>query len=110
MKIGLFGQRLTFTEELRAATFGAHARLQAEPYFQALAACQLSLESYVGQLRALAVIHGALEQALDHSDDSRVASVWTPGRHRLPRLLEDLRYFAPRAVSDLREAAEASMA
>jgi hypothetical protein len=63
MKTGIFGQQLTLIEELKAATFPAHARLQTAPFFQALAACQLPLESYVGQLRALSVIHGVLEQA-----------------------------------------------
>jgi heme oxygenase len=109
MKTGLFGQQLTLMEELRAASFLAHARLQTAPFFQALAACQLPLESYVGQLRALAVIHSVLEQALDSCPDARVAAVWNHGLGRLPRLLQDLRFFEPRAVADLKEAAEAAL-
>ncbi len=35
MKTGIFGQQLTLLEELKAATFLAHARLQCEPFFQA---------------------------------------------------------------------------
>ena len=64
MKSGLFGQQFSLMEELKAVTFSAHAQLQTAPLFQALAACQLPLESYVGQLRALLAIHGAIEQAL----------------------------------------------
>ena len=53
MKAGLFGQELNLMEELKAPIFTAHSRLQATPLFPALAACQLPLESDVGQLRAL---------------------------------------------------------
>jgi heme oxygenase len=109
MNSGLFGQRLTLMEELKAATFLAHARLQTAPFFQALAACQLPLESYVGQLRALSVMHGALEQALESCPDERVASVWNRDMRRLPRLQQDLRFFEPRAVADLKEATEAAL-
>ena len=108
-KTGLFGQRLTLMEELRAETFAAHARLQCAPYFQALAACRLPLESYVGRLRALAAIHGVLEQALASCVDARVASVWTIDMCKLPLLQQDLRYFEPRTVADLREAVEAAL-
>ncbi|MCX6875225.1 MAG: biliverdin-producing heme oxygenase [Verrucomicrobia bacterium] len=109
MKPGLFGQQLTVMEELKAATFVAHGRLQTAPFFQALAACQLPLESYVGQLRALSVIHGVLEQALAACADERVASVWNNDMRKLPLLQQDLRYFEPRAVADLKEAGEAAL-
>jgi heme oxygenase len=109
MKAGLYGQQLTLMEELKAATFLAHARLQAAPFFQALVACQLPLESYVGQLRALSVIHGVLEQTLASRPDERVASVWNLEMRKLPMLQQDLRYFEPRAVADLKEAMEAAL-
>ncbi len=109
MKRGLYGQQLTVMEELKAETFLAHARLQAVPFFQALAACQLPLESYVGQLRALATVHEVLEQALESCTDPRVASVWNGEMRKGPLLQQDLRYFEPRAVADLREAVEAAL-
>jgi len=109
MKAGLFGQQLSLMEELKAATFSAHARLQTAPFFQALAACQLPLESYVGQLRALSAIHGVIEQALARSSDLRVASVWNDAMGKLPLLMQDLRYFEPRTVADLKEAVEAAL-
>jgi heme oxygenase len=109
MNTGLLGQQLTLMDDLKAATLPAHGRLQTAPFFQALAACQLPLESYVGQLRALSVLHGVLEQALASCPDERVASVWNPDMRRLPRLLQDLRYFEPRAVADLKEATEAAL-
>jgi len=109
MKPGLFGQQLTLTEQLKAATFSAHARLQTAPLFAALAACQLPLESYVGQLRAPAVIHGVLEQALAGCTGERGAAVWKADMGKLSLLQQDLRYFEPRAVADLKEAVDAAL-
>jgi heme oxygenase len=109
MKPGLLGQSLSLMEELKAASFAAHARLQTAPFFAALAACQLPLESYVGQLRALALIHSQLEQTLAECSDARVASIWSDDRRKVPLLLQDLRYFEPRRVADLKEAATAAL-
>lgn len=109
MKTGLFGQQLSLMEELKAATFTAHVRLQSAPFFQALASCQLPLESYVGQLRALAIIHGVLEHALSNCLDERVASVWNADMCRVPALQRDLHYFEPRAVADLKEPIAAAL-
>lgn len=107
---GLFGQHLTLMEEIRATTFKVHAGMQGAPYFEALAACRLPLESYVGQLRALAVIHGVLEETLASCADPRVASVWQDDMRKVPLLQQDLRYFEPRTVADLKEAVEAAIA
>ena len=109
MKTGLLGPQLSLMEELKAATLAAHARLHTAPFFQALAASQLPLESYVGQLRAMSVIHGVLEQAVESCPDARVGSIWNSGMRKLPRLQQDLRYFEPRAVADLKEAVEAAL-
>lgn len=109
MKTGLFGQQLTLMEELRAATFLAHARLQTAPFFETLAACQLPLESFIGQLRALAVVHAVIEQAIEHCPDERVNSVWHVDMRRLPSLHQDLRFLEPRAIADLKEAATAAL-
>jgi len=110
MKAGLFGQRLSLMEMLRAETFAAHARLQGVPYFGALFACQLPLESYVGQLRALAVIHTELERELEASQDACIRAVWRADMRKLPLLEHDLHGFEPRAVADIREAADQEQA
>ncbi len=109
MKPGIFGQQLSLMEQLKAGTFAAHARLQGAPFFAALAACELPLESYVGQLRALALIHGVLEASLADCGDARVASVWHTGLAKMHLLQTDLRYFEPRSVADLSEAVTAAM-
>ena len=96
-------------QELKAGTFAPHARVQAAPFFAALASCQLPMESYVGQLRALAIIHGTLESALENSTEARVAAVWRPEMRKVPLLQQDLRYFEPRAVADLKDSVEAAL-
>lgn len=110
MAPGLFGQRLSLMEMLEAATFAAHARLHGVPYFGALFVCRLPLESYVGHLRALAVIHAELERELDACRDDRVGSVWRADMRKLPLLEHDLHVFEPRTVADIREAAEVAVA
>jgi heme oxygenase len=109
MKNGIFGQQLTLMEELKAATFLAHVQLQSAPFFQALVACQLPLESYVGQMRTLSILHGVIEHALESSQEQRITSVWNREMCRLPQLQNDLRFFEPRSVADLREATESAL-
>ena len=96
-------------EELKAATQPAHRRLETAPFFSALAACQLPVESYVGQLRALAVIHSVLEQALASCADPRISSVWNCEMRKLPLLQNDLRFFEPRTVADVKEGVDAAL-
>jgi len=69
----------------------------------------LPLEAYIGQLRALSSIHGVIEPALANCIDERIASVWHNSMRKLPLLQQDLRYFEPRTVADLKEAVEAAL-
>lgn len=108
METGLLRQRLTLMEELKAASFLAHSRLHCAPFFVALAACQLPLESYVGQLRALALVHGVLEQALGDCTDDKVALVWRPDMQKLALIAQDLHYFEQRHVPDLKASVAAA--
>ncbi len=50
--------------QLREATRAQHARVDALPFFATLAARDLPLASYVGLLRALALLYTTLEQEL----------------------------------------------
>ena len=109
MQATLFGQQLTLMEELKAATWTAHARLQAAPFFQALESCHLPLESYVGQLRALLAIHAVVEQAMMDCVDDRVGSVFSEDMRKLVLLRKDLQYFEPRTVADLKEAVDVAL-
>jgi len=95
--------------ELSAAARLPRDRMQALPFFQAASAGQLPLESYLGYLRALAVVHGALEQALADSRHAAVAAVWSDDLRKLPLLLKDARFFEPRGVADIPDAANAAL-
>jgi heme oxygenase len=96
--------------DLREATRDAHARLEDLPYFQALAQGTLPIESYVGHLRGLAVLHGVLERALQGAQDDRLQAVWTENLRRLPRLQADLDHFTPQSVLDIAPAHQAASA
>jgi heme oxygenase len=75
---------------LREGTREAHAALEALPFSLALQAGTLDHRGYVDFLRAMALLHEAVEGALDGSGDGTVAAVWHPGLRRLPALEEDL--------------------
>ncbi len=109
MKPERMGDQLTLSEALKAATASDHNRLHDAPMFAALTAGQLPLESYVGQLRALTIIHGVLEPALDGCLDERIAAVWRRDMAKLPMLYQDLRYFEPRGVADLQASVAAAL-
>ena len=85
---------------LKAETKDYHSKLESLPYFKALIAHQLPLECYVNQLRALAVIHGVLENEIAASGDRRVSAIWDNELRKLPLLEEDIAFFKPRVVSD----------
>jgi hypothetical protein len=69
----------------------------------------LPLESYVGQLGALEVIHGVYEQVLASCANPRIGSVWNHEMWRLPLLQNEMRFFASRTVPDLKEALDVAL-
>jgi hypothetical protein len=56
--------QLRMTETLRTQTADLHLRLHELPFFAAMESSELSLVSYVGQLRAMAVVHAAMERSI----------------------------------------------
>jgi heme oxygenase len=100
----------TIMERLKQDTEPFHRRLESLPFFQALADHVLPLESYIGQLKSLSVIHAVLEKEIAGAEDEQVASVWGDRMKKLPFLEDDLRYFNARALPDLKKAVEASLA
>ena len=95
------GDRKTVMEQLRAATRGHHQRLESLAFAQALAQGTLPLHSYVGYLRAMAVIHGVLEGELSRSKDPAVMAVWKDSMRKLPLLMDDLDSFASQLIGDV---------
>ena len=76
--------------ELRGAVREQHARMEALPFISALVNGQLPLESYVGQLRAMAVIHNTLEHELSFADNLQVKTMLLDLPSRLTHLRRDL--------------------
>ena len=59
-------------ERLKQETQAYHTKLEALPYFKALMEHRLPLTCYVRQLKALAIIHRSLENALSDSNNQFV--------------------------------------
>lgn len=86
-------QSTTPMRRLRRETHQDHLHTEDLPFFRALSAAKLAPVSYVGLLRALSVVHEALEQALTDTRDPRLAAVWNEDMRRLPLLDRDLAAF-----------------
>jgi heme oxygenase len=96
-------------EQLRTKTHELHAQIEALPFVEALSNRRLPLESYVGQLRAMAILHGVLEHALTHLTHAAVASVWEARMAKLPLIESDLAYLQPHAGGEIRAASEEAL-
>jgi heme oxygenase len=95
---------------LREATREVHDQLQALPWFHALERGELPIESYVGQLRGMAVLHGVLEHETPTAHDERLNAVWREDMRRFPQVQQDLAFFATQNVFDIPLAHEAASA
>jgi len=95
---------------LKGETKEYHSMIESLPYFKALISHQLPLECYVNQLRALAVIHGVLENEIAAIEDKRVSAIWDNELRKLPLLEEDIAFFKPRVVSDAASSIAAALA
>ena len=93
---------------LREATRETHGQIQALPWFHALERCELPIESYIGQLRGMAVLHGVLEHETPIAHDARLNAVWQEDMRRFPQIQQDLAFFATRNVFDIPKAHEAA--
>jgi heme oxygenase len=100
----------TLMTHLRQATRQAHDQLEKLPWFQALERGELPIESYVGQLRAMAVLHGVLEHEAPSARDARLNAVWREDMRRFSSVQQDLAFFASRNVFDIPTAHEAANA
>jgi len=95
---------------LRRETEAFHLRLESHPFFEALTAHRLPLESYVRQLRALAVIHSVFEREAPRCDHPKVNAVWRDDLRKLDLLLLDLDSLGGVTVLDSLPATDAALA
>ena len=95
---------VTLMDSLKEAIGEQHARMEELPFIIALTNGQLPLESYVGQLRALAVIHGTLEHELAQVTSAEISTLLLDRPSRLVHLRKDLSVFDQLFIPDIEAA------
>jgi heme oxygenase len=98
----------SLSDQLRGSTRAAHDRLERLPFAAALADGSLPVESYVGYLRAMAIVHAVIEHELPIETDPRIDAVWNDEMRRLPPLQLDLAHFARQDIGDILPAQQAA--
>jgi heme oxygenase len=86
-------ENINIMERLKVQTRKLHIMAHELPFFKALFKRELKIDSYVGQLRALAIIHEVLEREMASSDHPAVKSVLNGCMPKLPLLTRDIGYF-----------------
>ncbi|MDB4990623.1 MAG: biliverdin-producing heme oxygenase [Myxococcaceae bacterium] len=80
-------------ERIRAATLELHQQLETQTYSRALLDGSLPIALYASFLRALWILHGELEQALERAREPALRAVFDPASLKRRALLErDLAY------------------
>jgi heme oxygenase len=97
---------VTLMDCLKEAIQERHARIEGLPYITALTAGTLPLQSYVGQLRAMAVIHATLEHELGQLPLEGLTGLFLSRPSRLAHLRADLAAFDNRYLPDCLAATE----
>jgi heme oxygenase len=95
---------------LRAETRALHEQLMGLPYFAALTSREGELTSYVGHLRAMAIVHGAMDRELPRLADHAVVSVWRPELAATELLKRDHAFFRARHIPDIPRALDEALA
>ena len=90
-----------FLEQLRSATWHRHEAFEKLPFIRALTDGTLPLQSYIAQLRGLAIIFSALEQSLAQSSSPLVIRIRPLMKSRFAMLCADLALFAPQLLPDI---------
>jgi heme oxygenase len=94
-------QPTSLLDSLRSSTWHRHENFERLPFVTGLINGTLPLESYIAQLRGLAVIFSALEQTLAHSRTLLLERLKPLLRSRFELLCADLAFFTPRLVPDI---------
>lgn len=94
----------TLMKSLKDATLWRHSRMEAQPFVVALTNGELPLNSYVAQLRAMAVIHGTLDHELCFLQQTPVTALIQARPSRLAQLRTDLGVFDKQHIPDCLEA------
>lgn len=99
----------TLMDRLRRQTEEHHRKIEALPFFGALMAGSLPVRSYVGLLKAMAVINGVLESVMSRSTHPVLTSIWREDMRKLPLLHDDLASFEGHCSGDIIPATERTL-
>ena len=91
----------TLHQQLKNQTMDLHEKAHQIPYISNLLKNNVPLESYVGHLRALAIIYGTLEYQLSTSKQTEISNFLDGYTPKLPLLLADLEYFNATTIKDI---------
>ena len=92
---------LPLVDHLRSVTWHRHEKFEKVPFVIAMTNGTLPLESYLGQLRGLAVILSTLEQALAQSRSPLIVLLRPLLTSRFKMLCDDLSFFAHNMAPDI---------
>lgn len=99
-------QTVALMETLKQVIQERHQKIEELPYITALTNGSLPLQSYVGQLRAMAVIHGTLEHELAQQQLPGLTNLFLSRPSRLAHLRADLAVFEGQHLPDCLAALE----
>lgn len=99
----------TLMARLRRETDQHHRNIEALPFFDALLSGTLPVRSYVGLLKAMAVVNGVLESALSQAAHPTLASLWREDMRKVSLLQADLASFEGQDAGDIIPATERTL-
>jgi heme oxygenase len=90
----------TLMEFLKAAIFERHLKMETIPFIVALRNGHLPLESYIAQIRAMAVIQSTLEHEFSLLDSTELKALMFDRPSRLAHLKKDLKILEQMLIPD----------
>lgn len=103
-------QQTQLLDNLRSHTFHRHESFERIPFVVAMMDGTLPLESYIGQLRGLAVIFSAVDQVLARSAVPSFLQIRPLVKSRFDMLCADLAHFSLQLLPDILPAVRHSLA
>ncbi len=92
---------LSLFDQLRAATWHRHENMEKLPFVLALVAGSLPLQSYIAQLRGLAIIFTSMESFLPSMAEPKGDRIKSYTSQRFSLLCRDLSFFALQMIPDI---------
>ncbi len=87
--------------QLHSATWHRHERMEQLPFVKVLMGGTLPLQSYIAQLRGMAIIFSSIENALPSLPVAMAERLRPFTSRRFNMLCDDLSFFSPRMIPDI---------